>query len=202
MRSLRKMEDGMMEEHVALHWSDECYYLLEFHPGKRYGFHPDNDLIKNFKRRIDRGGELARKRKEWAIRDIAHMLRPALASLVDFDVTTFVSIPPSKTRANPFYDDRVSQLLRLACPSEADIQELISCRADQTPAHFSEIRPSVAKLLENYVLGAAAAVRDRIVLFDDVITSGHHFVACRQLLLEHFAGHEVVGVFVARRVLV
>jgi hypothetical protein len=227
MRELVKMDAAVMGEHAALRWKDECYYLLEFYPGKRYGFDPDNDLVKNLKRRVDRSGMIALKRKEWAIRDIAAFLRPALAVLFDFAATTFVPVPPSRMRSSPHYDDRVAQLLRLACPLDADIRELVVCREEREPVHFSEARPSAEMLLENYALGEAAAdavggdlvgagaaggemvgadaaagpVKERIVVFDDVITGGNHFVACRQFLLTHFPGREVVGVFVARRVL-
>ena len=203
MRVLVKMEGAEKGEHAALLWTDECYYLLEFYPGKRYGFNSDNDLVKHLKRRVDRSGMMALKQKEGALRDIANLLRPALASLFDFGATTFVPVPPSKRRVDPFYDNRVTRLLRLACPASADIRELIVCREEREPAHFNEVRPSAEMLLENYMLGEVGdgPVRERIVLFDDVVTSGNHFVACRQFLLTHFPGREVVGVFVARRAL-
>jgi hypothetical protein len=222
MRPLLKMDEAVKGEHTALSWADDCYYLLEFFPGKRYGFQQDNDLFKNFKRRIDRPGGIALERKEWAIRDAGRLLRPAFASLIDFGVTTLVPIPPSKVRSDLFYDSRVLRLLELACPAGADIREMIVCCAHRAPAHHNVDRPSVAALLENYRLGDAAPVeeaafagagafaggtafaapvRDRIVLFDDVVTSGNHFVACRRFLLEHFPGREVIGVFLARRVL-
>ena len=203
MRVLVKMDGAVKGEHAALHWTDECYYLLEFYPGKRYGFGSDNDLVKNFKRRVDGSGVIALRRKEWALRDIASLLRPAFASLFDFGACTFVPVPPSRPRSHPHYDHRVAQLLQLACPAAADIRELIVCREEREPAHFNEVRPSAEMLLENYMLGEVGdgPVRERIVLFDDVITSGNHFVACRQFLLTHFPGREVVGVFVARRVL-
>ena len=148
------------------------------------------------------------------MQDVANMLRPALAALFDPATTTFVPVPPSPARSSPLYDDRVAQVLRLACPATADIRELIVCREEREPVHFSAERPSAAELLANYALGegaggigaaaadgAAGPVRERIVVFDDVITSGNHFVACKRFLLGHFPGRQVVGVFVGRRVL-
>lgn len=203
MRQLVKMDEGALNMHAALTWTDDCYYLLDFTPGKRYGFHPDNDLIKNFKRRIDRSGFIALKRKEWATREIAYLLRPALAGVVDFSRSTIIPIPPSKLRSHPFFDDRVSQVLRAACRADADIRELIVCRSDQEAVHERFNRPSLPELFANYMLGEAgsAPVRETVVLFDDMVTSGKHFVACRKFLREHFPGREVIGVFVARRVL-
>jgi predicted amidophosphoribosyltransferase len=189
MRELVKMDVAVMHEHRALRSpGDECYYLFEFYPGRRYGFDPANDLIKNLK-------------KGWAGEEVAGLLRPALASLFEVATTTFVPMPPSRVRSSLLYDDRVARLLRLACPVSADIRELVVCREDREPVHFSAERASVEGLLGNFALGEAATVRQRIVVFDDVITSGNHFVACKRFLLEHFPGRQVVGVFVARRVL-
>lgn len=221
MRELVKIDIAVKAEHAALRWpDDECYYLFDFYPGKRYGFDPGNDLVKNFKRRVDRSDGAALNRKDWAMQDIAYLLGPALTSLFDPATTTFVPVPPSATRSTPLYDDRVAELLRLACPATADIRELVVCRQEREPVHFSAERPSAEELLANYELGegaggvgelgaaalnAAAAVepvRERIVVFDDVITSGNHFVACKRFLLGHFPGRQVVGVFVARRALV
>jgi hypothetical protein len=205
MRDLVKVDIAVKHEHTALHWpDDECYYLFDFYPGRRYGFDPDNDLVKNFKRRVDRSAGPALRRKARAMLDVANLLRPAFAALFDFATTTFVPVPPSAMRSNPQYDDRVAQLLRLACPVSADIRELLVCREGREPAHFSAERPGAEELFANYELGEAATagpVRERIVVFDDVITSGNHFVACKRFLLGHFPGRQVVGVFVARRVL-
>lgn len=203
MRELVKIDAVAKIEHGALRRRDDtCYYLLEFYPGRRYGFDADNDLVKHMKRRIDRCGEAALRQKEWAIADISALLQPAFAALFDFTITTFVPVPPSQMRSSPHYDDRVLRVLRGACATSADIRELIVCREEREPAHFSETRPSADELIENFVLGdVGAPVRERIVVFDDVITSGTHYVACKRFLLEHFPGREVVGVFVARRVL-
>ena len=221
MRELVKIDIAVKAEHAALRWpDDECYYLFDFYPGRRYGFDPGNDLVKNFKRRVDRSDGAALNRKDWAMQDIAYLLGPALTSLFDPATTTFVPVPPSATRSSPLYDDRVAELLRLACPARADIRELVVCREEREPVHFSAERPSSEELLANYELGegaggvgelgaaalnaaaAAEPVRERIVVFDDVITSGNHFVACKRFLLGHFPGRQVVGVFVARRALV
>ncbi|HEV2483184.1 MAG TPA: hypothetical protein VGS79_26140 [Puia sp.] len=205
MRELVKIDIAVKAEHAALLWpDDECYYLFDFYPGRRYGFNPENDFVKNLKRRVDRSAGLALKRKTLAMEDVAYLLRPALAALFDPATTTFVPVPPSLRHSSPHYDDRVAQLLRLACPASADIRELIVCREEREPAHFSEERPSATELFANYELGetdAAEPVRERIVVFDDVITSGNHFVACKRFLLGHFPGRQVVGVFVARRAL-
>ncbi|HWB94503.1 MAG TPA: hypothetical protein VG605_21760 [Puia sp.] len=212
-----------MSEHAALGSTEECYYLLEYLPGKRYGFSWENDAIKHLKRRKDRSQGIALRWKEQAIREVGDLLGPAICEVIDFATTTIVPVPPSRVRPDEFYDDRVMQLLRRACPTGTDIRELIVCREGRMAAHESERRPGVEELIGNYELGpleivdgivgkaadgslvngtaGGSPVLERIVLFDDVITSGNHFMACKRFLLRHFPGREVAGVFVARRAL-
>jgi predicted amidophosphoribosyltransferase len=209
MRRLFKMDESVLSEHAALGSTEECYYLLEYLPGKRYGFSWENDAIKHLKRRKDRSQGIALRWKEQAIREVGDLLRPALCEVIDFATTTIVPVPPSRVRPDEFYDDRVMQLLRRACPTGTDIRELIVCREGRVAAHESERRPGVEELIGNYELGPldgagtadGSPVLERIVLFDDVITSGNHFMACKRFLLRHFPGREVAGVFVARRAL-
>ena len=198
------MDGSVLAEHAALGWADECYYLLEYLPGKRYGFSWENDAIKHLKRRIDRSEGIALKRKEWAIRELGELLRPALREVFDLSTVTFVPVPPSRVVSDAFHDDRVVQILRGACSSsaDADIRELILCREGRAATHESEHRPHVDELFSDYVLGdlrSGRPVRQTIVLFDDVVTSGNHFAVCKRFLLTHFPGREVAGVFVARR---
>jgi len=44
-------------------------------------------------------------------------------------------------------------------------------------------------------------LRERIVLFDDVLTSGKHYKCCERRLRELLADMPISGLFVARRVL-
>src|SRR6185437_17082136 len=87
---------------------------------------------------------------------IATELTDVLPVLIDFAATTLVPIPPSKCRTNPLYDDRLLRVLRLACPADADIRELIINKTDLQPAHKSgeDYRPSVQAIFGNYALPA------------------------------------------------
>jgi predicted amidophosphoribosyltransferase len=48
---------------------------------------------------------------------------------------------------------------------------------------------------------ARAPPRERIVLFDDVLTTGKHYKCCERRLREALADIPISGLFVARRVL-
>ncbi len=218
----------MKLQHSSLGAEDECYFLMEYVPYDTDNDSFSNEQIRDLKKSPDR-----RDKPEWpykglAINDIAKELGDALPGVVDFDAMTIVPIPPSKVRANPFYDDRILQLLYRACPAHADIRELIVCQGDRVAAHVSGAeRPGVRALLENYVWNEGAGnggtwakngeegarsggevaweggsgPRNTVVLFDDVIVGGNHFVACSRFLRERYPGTRVMGIFVARRVM-
>lgn len=190
MGSLVKITD--LADHCALAPGDDCYFLLEYHEGSA--------LINNLKKKIDRKNKPEWTYKEWTIQQIAAELATALPDIINFPTTTFLPIPPSKTRDNPLYDDRLLQVLRLACPPDADIRELIICREDHTAAHESEHeRPTINELIDNYTwVDTAKPLRANIVLFDDVITNGTHFTACKRFLRQHHPAARITGIFIAR----
>jgi hypothetical protein len=78
---------------------------------------------------------------------------------------------------------------------------LIVCRQDQAAVHKNTgFRPDVNDLLANYEW-VGGEVRSNVVVFDDVISGGNHFAACKRLIHLHHPGCRVMGVFIARRVL-
>src|SRR5579872_4970093 len=130
MHALVRIDAQMTGIHSALSSTDECYFLWEYMAYGGYDYGIGNELIKNIKKPIDRKGTPEWKWKEFAIREIAVELAAALPAVIDFAATTLIPIPPSKCRSNPLYDDRLLRILRLACPVDADIRELIVNKAD------------------------------------------------------------------------
>lgn len=69
--------------------------------------------------------------------------------------------------------------------------------------HESEIRPSPTQLYEDLSFDAAKGHPDRqpgmVFLFDDLLTTGAHYVAAAKKLHDVFPGIQVVGNFIARR---
>jgi hypothetical protein len=203
MSNLVRIDELLIREHGSLSLADECYYLLEYTAREGYSFSTANDLVQNLKKPMDRKGRPEWKWKTWAIQKIAQELTPALPVLIDFATTTIIPVPPSKIRANPLYDDRLIQILHKSCPTGTDIREVITCREDMTAAHESDQRPSVQEIMDNYLWNdpVRPAIRPNVVFFDDMVTGGNHYVACRNFLRERYPDSRIVGVFVARRVL-
>lgn len=200
MGALTKMNDLVLAERNSLSPDDDCYYLLEYTAQDNFPYSLGNSLITNLKKKTDRRRTLEWSYKEWTIQQIAAELATALPNIVDLAATSFIPIPPSKTRNNPQYDDRVLQVLRQSCPADADIREPIVCREDHASAHETgeHDRPAIDELITNYSwLETAQPLRPNIVLFDDVIASGNHFTACKRFLLQHHPATHITGIFIA-----
>jgi hypothetical protein len=183
MTSLVRIDDITLGDHSKLTSEDCCYFLTTYTAGKKSGHSLGNRLIINSKKTLDRRGLSDWPYKGRAMNEISSILKTALPSVVDFAKTTFVPIPPSKIQTNPLYDDRIEKIIRNACPTHADIRQLIRCKNDMEAAH-SGYRPTIEEL---------------IVIFDDVVTAGCHYIAAKTILKNRFPDSNIMGIFVARR---
>jgi predicted amidophosphoribosyltransferase len=200
---LTKIDDLSRPDHTYLTAADDCYFIGEYTARRGFAFSSTNNLILNFKKPMDRRDKPAEWRlKGRAIEQAAGLFRASLDERAR-ETLTFVPIPPSKARSDPLYDDRLEQMLRRIWPGQAtDVRELVT-QAVSTPAvHDSADRPTVAVLEGRY--GIDRRLRDPIpqviAVVDDVITTGAHFVAMRNMLGREFPGTKIVGLFIARRV--
>jgi predicted amidophosphoribosyltransferase len=68
-------------------------------------------------------------------------------------------------------------------------------------SHETDDRPGVAQIAANMLVDEAVAEPEptRIALFDDVLTTGAHFVAAKKVLRARFPNAKVHGFFLARR---
>lgn len=198
-----KIDEALRPEHSYLSQDDECYFLGEYHP--RAGFKAGliNDMISNIKKSVDKQHLPEYRFKEAAILSANRMLRAALSADAQA-ACTFVPIPPSKAIDDPLYDDRMFRVLAAGQPP-LDVRSLLTMR-ESTRAHHEYAegvrRPTPDDLRELLVLSEAqlaAPMRQTIVLFDDVITNGTHFKACKQILLQRMPAARVIGLFIGRR---
>jgi len=202
MNRLLKIDELVISEHYYLKVGDECYYFMEYESGAGFSASTANSLISNFKKSNSFKGQSSWKYKGHAISKIAGVFTESLADFIDFDSATLVPMPPSKIKSNPDHDDRMLKALNqwnLHCNGK--VRELILLREDMDAVHESAKRATPSELKENMFINEklTSDLDEKIFLFDDVVTTGAHFVACRDLLLDRFPDKEVVGIFVARR---
>jgi predicted amidophosphoribosyltransferase len=193
--------DGLaLNDHHYLDGDDVCYYFGEYTAGEGHAFSKTNQLILNFKKAMDKKGSAQWTYKELAIQQVGQIFRTGIRPESNF---TFVPIPPSKIKGDPLYDDRlVRSLSILKKDRNPDIRELVLQTQSLDASHLSARRPTPDELLDNYIFVSSLKlpVPEKIVIVDDVLTTGCHFKAVKKLIKEHFPGVPVVGLFVARRV--
>ena len=99
------------------------------------------------------------------------------------------------------YDDRILQMLRLIAP-DLDIRELVVQKYSTEPSHVGDSRLSPDEIedaceLDELVLSPEPRL---IAVVDDVLTTGAHFRAMKEVLQGQMPSVDVVGLFIARRV--
>jgi len=199
---LTKIDDLTRGDHHYLEPNDLCYYLGEYTARGGFAVSETNHLIINLKKPMDRRGRPEWRYKEQAITTAGQALRKNFTDQQLTTTPTLVPMPPSKVKGDPAYDDRMLRILQGMCAGvNADIRELLLQRQNMHAAHEGEQRPTPIQLAANYTIDEqlVETTRKLIVLFDDVLTTGAHFKAAKQVLQNRIPQAEVVGVFIARR---
>jgi hypothetical protein len=115
-----------------------------------------------------------------------------------------IPIPPTKHADDPLHDDRVARDLdgiRTATKVDLDIRKLLVSDGSIPASHTAAQRPSPQRIYDSLSFDAMEREKPApniIYVFDDVLTSGAHFVACLRRLRELYPTQPIVGNFVAR----
>jgi predicted amidophosphoribosyltransferase len=113
--------------------------------------------------------------------------------------STFVPIPPSKTKSDPGYDFRLLSILRAVRPRLKDVRELIlqtECTVSKQKQVSLEERVAILEVNEE----CEDPTPQHIVIFDDVVAGGTHFRATKLVLERRFPNVKISGLFLARSV--
>jgi len=198
---LQQVDELLRSQHSFLAAGDNCYFLREYTAGAGYGYGETNSIISNLKKKPDRRGKPEWQYKESAILQAGRELRAALGD-EGLRKVTLVPMPPSLSKSNAMYDDRMLRIVRamtegLVC----DVRELVLQSTDMTPAHEVGVRPRPEDWYDVYYIDetVAAPPPNHVMVIDDVLTAGAHFAGVKRRLLERFPGVALYGVFYARR---
>lgn len=200
LERLSRVDELSLRDHYYLTPQDHCFYYGEYTARQGYAFSDTNQLIANLKKPVTRRGLPQYRYKGEAIEQIAQ----ALVRDIQVERVTFVPVPPSKVRNHPEYDDRMVRILercRQLRPA-MDFRELVLQTQTTVAAHTTEERPRPHELEAIYAIDAAnnEPLREYVIVFDDVLTTGCHYIAMRNTLLRAYPGVNISGIFVARRV--
>ncbi len=201
------------QDHFFLLPQHRCYFWGEYTPfehtgGQKWSFSPTNQLINNFKKKMDRAGQMDWRYKAIAIEQVAMAFSRAWRwDQLGSQNPTLIPMPPSKTRNDALYDARMLEMLRSMAgkvQTPLNVQDILSFDGSCDASHEAAERPTPEALYQAMEIDTSAmagqAPPGMILLFDDMITTGAHFLAASRRLAEPFPGVPVVGVFVARRV--
>jgi hypothetical protein len=195
---LQHIDELLRAQHSFLTDEDRCFFLREYTAGAGYAHGETNSLISNLKKPVDRRDRPEWRYKEAAIDQAARELRAAIPEAT-LRAATIVPIPPSKSRANPLYDDRMTRIARAM--TDGDVRDLVVQPRDMAAAHVAATRPRPDDWYAAYAIDETLAVPapTRVLLLDDVLTAGAHFAAAKRRVNERFPDAIVFGVFYARR---
>jgi predicted amidophosphoribosyltransferase len=203
MYSLLQIDELQRSFHHFLTPEDECFYFMEYTSNTHYLFSPANDLISNFKKSPEHRDHSQWAHKERAIRIVSEIFAQSLLPASNLLDVILVPMPPSKRKDHLHYDDRIMQVLvnLQKLDDGFDVREILSCRENMEPFHATSNKRNPEKIAENLSvdINLCNTPKKKILLVDDIVTSGAHFKACKNKLLEHFSEGIIKGLFIARR---
>jgi hypothetical protein len=192
-------------EHWHLEPHDRCLFLAHYRAGKAGASGDGARLMHNFKcaPSLARHDPRRAHYKRLAIETLAGWLRAAVPR-GQAEGCTWVPVPCSRCRDDADFDERLVCTLRRAFRGyDIDVRALLYQACSTRSDHVAGVRlasRSLERLLRlDTALLNARPVRSRLVLFDDVLTSGKHYKCCQRRLAQALPGTPVVGVFLMRR---
>lgn len=200
MANPQSIDELILRDYHYLNEEDECFFFHVYLANKGYSFNEYNQLIGNFKKKLDRKGQYDWRYKQEAILKVASLLRGTLEAIKN--PVTLIPIPPSLCKTDEMYDDRMLKALNIASTGLANItvSDIISLRKNRESSHSgTKPRLSPLQLQELLTLEETPSIKTNdIILIDDVITTGSQFKACKGLLINNYENINVTGLFVAR----
>ena len=191
-RLLHKL-DIKLHSRIHLNDNDECFYFLE-KEAEGFSKSDANNIIYNFKKPVDRKGLPEWKHKLRAI----HFFTDLLCGIKYPQNTTIIPAPTSKPRNHPQWDDRIDVAVDgiLKCKQNVRIEKALDTREPQIPAHIGGTR-NVDSIMNNTIYTPLQSNPAMIILVDDVLTTGAHFRAWKNIIEQHNPDSQVIGFFLA-----
>ena len=200
--NLQLIDSLLKPEHYYLKDDDKCYFLGEYTPGEGYDYSGMNSFIYNFKKSPEKKEHW--RYKEKVIKDISNILI-SLRVWKKIKNYTWIPMPPSKAMGHPLHDDRLLQVLKILKSKENafDYRELVKIISTREPAHnIKKDRPRPKEHYQNYKIDTDLIEPhpSKIIIFDDIVTTGSSFKAMQQILKETYPNADIFGLFIARSV--
>lgn len=197
--------DAALARKLLIGPDDFCYYYLVRTPGG-YDASSANSMIANFKKDLERFGKRPEvmRYKDQAIEDLSCALGdflngPYMQTLAMAAAPALlVPMPTSIPRTHEFYDYRLDALCDKAALQTRGInaRRAFDVRYRMESSHTGGTR-SISDLRGAITFSGFSQVPGMVILVDDVITTGSHYVVCRDLVRARYPNTLVIGLFLA-----
>ena len=182
--SLVKYDTQLHTRHY-LDQDDECWYFMEHLEGG-YAASPSNQKISNLKKSITTQGTPQGAYKQKAIEEFADDLKA-----VNFDKHGDIAIVPAPTsnpRGSQNCDDRLDKVAKLLTDKYPNLilEHLIDTKVSVTPANHGGSRNIDTIKVNTVWNGFSSDEIDTIIILDDVITTGAHFKAWKEVIKQNY----------------
>jgi len=185
---------------VYLNEKTHSFYRYEYVSKGSYTQFPVNSLILNFKMSIEEKGKERWHYKKEAI----DLFATAIIKNVRLPIqdTIFLPMPTSKPRKHPEFDSRLDEVVDIITKQTGQLVgynlDLIN---EEIPYHISGENRDPDQIYININFNPFQDLNPkRVILIDDVITTGAHFVACIRKINSIYPDTSVVGFFLAKTI--
>jgi len=175
---------------------DICYYFME-HTGGGYLASPSNDKISNFKKPVSVKGTNQWPHKQKAIRQFIADLGTITFKDTDHEMM-IVPGTTSKPRSDNDWDNRIDKVAEGFSDkfSHLSIGKIIDTKDVVVPSSHGGDRDMLIIKGNTIWDGNCPDTADTIVIVDDVLTTGAHFKAWKEFILESCPEVKyVIGIF-------
>lgn len=188
---------------------DQCFYYLQrdslgFSSGPRA---KANSLIINFKKKpeVTKNDERQAHYKQQAINFFASAVLDFFqrnAKPLGYREVLLVPIPTSKPRDGADYDNRMDELCRIVSDSLSwvDYAPILDTRNDLGAAHEGSVPRNPECIKRNMFLSDLPpdfGIPKVVFLIDDVLTTGAHYAACRDMIHCRYPDLPIFGLFLS-----
>jgi hypothetical protein len=194
MSNYWKKIDGIEKQSISnFQIDDECFYAHDFLPSRGFQGGLANNNVLNFKKAPSTPGQNYRT-------GAIYKFALDASSLIDCEsgkTYAVTAIPSSKCKSDPLYDNRFEDFfIELAKLRPCiDIQWPVINQATVTPSHSGGSR-TPATIAASYTFkGFTGNAPEFILVFDDVLTTGAHFRAFKDFLIQSGYRGRVFGLF-------